>query len=64
MSEKIKWQGIGRHTPDLESITRLLIDLRKQQEGLEFEPITKERLDRCSKAVFALSRCGMTPVLK
>jgi hypothetical protein len=45
------------HLVELGPLTKLMLDLRKQSLGKEFDPITPERLDECSKALNQIMQC-------
>jgi hypothetical protein len=45
------------HAVELEPLTRLMLDLKKQALGYSFTPITMDRLDECARAIQQISRC-------
>jgi hypothetical protein len=57
MSTRIAERGIMTHLAELEPLTKLMIDLRKQLLGHPFDPINDERLDECSKAIAKIMQC-------
>ena len=57
MNERIADLGQMTHWAELGPLTQLMLDLRKQALGREFNPITEERLEECSKALNKIMQC-------
>lgn len=57
MTARISERGIMTHLEEVGPLTSLLIDLKKQQLGYDFAPITMERLEECSKAIAKIMQC-------
>lgn len=57
MNRRVADIGEMTHLVELGPITKLMLDLRKQSLGKEFDPITPERLDECSKAIHQIMQC-------
>ena len=57
MSERIANRGQMTHWHEIRCLNELLLDLRKQSLGYDFNPVTPERLDECCKAVSKIMQC-------
>jgi hypothetical protein len=57
MNLRMPDRGEMTHLVELGPLTKLMLDLRKQSLGREFDPITPERLDECSKAIHQIMQC-------
>lgn len=57
MNGRIADCGHMTHLVELGPLTKLMIDLKKQALGLEFDPFTMERLEECAKALQKISQC-------